>query len=165
MTRDAQAGHPGRRGYQAQIGLAARLAVREQHVIAAEPLDHRAGGGRDEEAAVREAPPHIAVRNGPNPHALTLRREHRRIRLGAVVPIERDMVGDEAANRFAFEYGDAQGQLMALGRSLAANLKQAAGMPVNPAAGLGTHREGGRYGEPPPAVSGFNKDSLAMTAE
>jgi hypothetical protein len=97
-----------------EIRLPPRLTITEQPFIAPHPLDNGVPTRIHAKAPLREPAADLGLGERADHEPMLVLLEPHRDGIGAVVPMERHMVGDEKATRRPGEHIDAQVQLMAV---------------------------------------------------
>ena len=137
VTSDAQSHDPTRRGDDTYIGLLAGPPVDEEQLVPADLLELRSRRGADVEAAVREAPSHVRIRNSCHDDVGAFSSPPRRTRRASVVAVQGHVMRDQAARRYPRGEFHRKPELLRFARRLGSHPDLSGSVSVDPAALVG----------------------------
>src|SRR6185437_8797251 len=135
---------PTARGLDADIGLLTRAAVQEQQLICADALHRGPRSKSDREVAAWKSASDVRRGRGLHDHGITVTLPTERCRYIAVLPIQRDVVAEKESRVRSGSDFDVERQCVGSALRRRSQLDLALRVPVDPAAALRPHLEGGR---------------------
>ena len=165
MSPDAEPHDASRRGDDADIWLLTGAPVDEEQLVSADTLELRARCRNDAEAAIREAVPHVRIRDGRNDDVGAFLSPQRGARRAAVVAVQRHVMRDQAAPGCSGGEFHGERKLLRFAARFCAHGDLSRVVPVNPAARVRGHLERRGRIEQMPLLAELNEHSLSVRAE